>query len=307
MTTVQAIGPDIAARRRRATGIGAVAIVLWATLAIGAAFTGEIPAFQMTAITFLVAGVSIAATALLLGRDLTPAIRQPPVAWVLGLTGYFGYHFFYFLAFRLAPTAAVEVNLINYLWPLLIVLFAALGRAGSGLGRAQLAGAAAGLVGCVIIVAGRGGGVSFDPAALPGYGSAAVCAVLWAVYSVGAGRFCADVPTEAVIGHCLGTALLAGLCHLVFETTVIPSSGQLLAAGLMGFGPMGVAFYVWDYGVKRGDVQTLGALCYAAPLMSTLLLIATGMGQGGAHVWAAAAFIVGGAAWAGRDLFKKPD
>lgn len=302
--TAQALGPDAAALRRRATAVGSIAIVLWATLAMGAASTGDIPAFQMTAITFLVAGVSIAITAKLLGRDLTPAIRQPPLAWVLGLTGYFGYHFFYFLAFRLSPSAAVEVNLINYLWPLFIVLFASIGP-GRGLGRAQFIGAAAGLIGCFIIVAGKGGGVSFAVADLPGYASAATCAVLWAIYSVGAGRFCANVPTEGVIGHCFGTAILAGLCHLAFETTVVPSSGQLLAAALMGFGPMGVAFYVWDYGVKRGDVQTLGALCYAAPLMSTLLLIGAGMGQGGAHVWAAALFIVGGAAFAGRDLLKK--
>lgn len=294
------------AARRRATAVGSVAILLWATLALGAASTGDIPPFQMTALTFFVASLSIAAAAKMLGRNLTPAFRQPFRAWLLGLTGFFGYHFFYFLAFRLAPAAAVEVNLINYLWPLLIVLFAAVGP-GRGLGKAQFLGAAAGLIGCVVIVAGRGQGVSFAAADLPGYASAAACAVLWAIYSVGAGRYCADVPTEAVIGQCFVTALLAGGCHLAFEPSVWPTAGQLFAAALMGFGPMGVAFYVWDYGVKKGDVQTLGALCYAAPLLSTLLLIVAGAGKGGPHVWTAAAFIVGGAALASRAMFRKTD
>jgi drug/metabolite transporter (DMT)-like permease len=302
MSVQAAIPADQA--RRRATGVGSIAVLLWATLALGAASTQSIPPFQMTAVTFLVAGSAGAGIARLLGRDLTPAFRQPRNAWILGLTGFFGYHVFYFMAFRLSPSAAVEVNLINYLWPLLIVLFSAIGP-GRGLGRAQFIGAAAGLAGCALIVTGRGDGMNFAVGDFPGYLSALACAVLWAVYSVGAGRFCAHVPTEAVIGQCFATSILAAICHLLFETTAYPSAGQLAVAALMGFGPMGAAFYVWDYGVKKGDVQTLGALCYAGPLLSTLLLIVTGAGRGGAHVWLAAAFIIGGAILASKDLLRR--
>ena len=128
-------------------------------------------------------------------------------------------------------------------------------------------------------------------------------AVLWASYSVLSRRF-GDVPTEAVGGFCLATAVLAGLSHLLFETTVAPSGGEWLAVLAMGIGPVGAAFFVWDHGVKRGDIRALGVLSYATPLASTLLLILFGQAAGGWTVWAACALIMGGAVLASRDVLR---
>jgi drug/metabolite transporter (DMT)-like permease len=135
-----------------------------------------------------------------------------------------------------------------------------------------------------------------------GYGSAMACAVTWSAYSVISRRFGA-VPTDTVGGFCGATALLAGLCHLVFERTVAPGPGEWLALLLMGIGPVGLAFFVWDVGMKRGNIKALGGLSYASPLLSTLLLILAGRARPTVELGLACLFIVGGAVLASRDLW----
>ncbi len=300
MTTEALSAP--AADVRRATAIGGTAILMWSTLALLTALSGTIPPFQLVAMSFAVGFVVGTAASAARGKDVIGVLRQPWPVWLLGIAGLFGYHFFYFLAFRLAPDAAVEVNLLNYLWALLIVVFCAL-LPGERLKRGHILGALCGLAGTVLIVTGRGRGVSLEAGALPGYLSAVTCAVAWAAYSVLSRRF-GNVPTEAVGGFCLATAILAGLCHLLFETTVIPTGGEWLAVIAMGIGPVGAAFFVWDHGVKRGDIRALGVLSYATPLASTFLLILFGQAVGGWTVWAACALIVGGAVLASRDVLR---
>jgi drug/metabolite transporter (DMT)-like permease len=209
--------------------------------------------------------------------------------------GLFGYHALYFLAFALAP--AVEVNLINYLWPLLIVLLSAPIR-GMRLGPARLAGVALGFAGCLLIV---GPGAAFPPEAIPGFLAALGCAVVWSVYSVTAGTArLAAVPTEAVAGFCLATAALAAVLHLAFETTVAPSGGEWLAVLGLGLGPVGAAFFLWDVGMKRGDPRLLGTLAYGVPVASTVLLILAGAGELSLRVAAATLMVAGGGFIAAR-------
>ena len=108
----------------------------------------------------------------------------------------------------------------------------------------------------------------------------ALCAALaWSSYSVLSRRF-ASVPSEAITGFCLVTAVLAGICHLVFEQTIWPAEPLQWAAVVgLSLGPVGLAFYVWDIGVKQGDIQVLGAASYLTPLLSTLVLILTGYAE----------------------------
>ena len=108
---------------RTATLIGLTAILMWSLLAVMTVATGKIPAFQLAAMTFAIGAVTCALT--WIGRaDAFKALRQPLVAWIVGVGGLFGYHALYFLALRFAPPA--EAGLLNYLWPLLIVLFSSL-------------------------------------------------------------------------------------------------------------------------------------------------------------------------------------
>jgi drug/metabolite transporter (DMT)-like permease len=206
------------------------------------------------------------------------------------------YHALYFAALALAPP--VEANLLNYLWPLLIVLLSWPLR-GLPLGPLRLMGVAMGAAGGVLLL---GGGAAFPAEALAGFACAVAAAVTWALYSVLAVRFAA-VPTESVAGFCLASAALALVGHLALEPPAVPGARQWAAVLLLGMGPMGAAFFLWDLGMKRGDPRLLGTLAYATPVASTLLLVAMGEGTLTWRVLAAAGLVAGGgllAALAGR-------
>ena len=148
-----------------------------------------------------------------------------------------------------------------------------------------------------------GRSIAFDQRYLPGYGAALLAAVLWSGYSVLSRRF-ASVPSEAITGFCLVTAVLSIAGHLGLETTVWPAdAGQWLAVLALGLGPVGLAFFLWDIGVKRGDIQVLGAASYAAPLLSTTLLIVFGFAGFSWTIIIACLLITAGAVIAARDLF----
>jgi drug/metabolite transporter (DMT)-like permease len=273
-----------------ATLIGLGAVVLWSLLAVLTAATGAVPPFQLAAMTFALGG-GAGALSWLARPSAFRALRQPAVVWALGVGGLFGYHALYFAALRLAPPA--EAGLINYLWPLLIVLFSAL-LPGERVKVAHITGALLGFAGVITLVSGR---ADLDMRAEHGLGylCAFAGAFVWSGYSVLSRRF-GSVPTDAVAGFCLVTSALSLMCHLGFEATVWPESpGQWLALAGLGIGPVGLAFYLWDIGVKRGDIRLLGVGSYAAPVLSTLFLILAGYAEPTLALGLACALIVSGA------------
>ena len=280
-----------------ATFVGLGAIALWSVLALLTASAGAIPPFELAALTFAIGGGFGLAYAAARGR--LAALIQPGPVWMVGVGGLFGYHALYFAALNRAPPA--EASLIAYLWPLLIVLFSAL-LPGERLRPRHLVGAALGFAGAATLFAGKAGGFSsaIDPRVLTGYGLALACAFVWSSYSVLSRRLKA-APTEAVAGFCVVTAALAALCHFAFEANVAPAGAAQWAAIVgLGLGPVGLAFYVWDYGVKHGDIRLLGVAAYAAPVLSTLILVAAGFAPATPSLGAACALIVGGAIVATR-------
>jgi drug/metabolite transporter (DMT)-like permease len=279
------------APRPAATFAGCGAILLWSLLALFTAASGTVPPFQLAAMTFLVGGLCGCA-AWIAAPARARVLRQTWHVWLLGVGGLFGYHALYFSALRLAPPA--EAGLINYLWPLLIVLFSARLPGSGGLQAGHLAGAVLGLAGVAALFAGRGD-LDFAAGALPGYAASLAAAFVWAGYSVLSARV-GQVPTDAVAGFCLVTALLSFLCHLAFEATVWPGGPvQWSAVLLLGLGPVGAAFYLWDIGCKRGDVRLLGVAAYAAPVLSTLILVAAGYASPSPALALACLLIVAGA------------
>lgn len=286
--------------RTTATLAGLVAVVIWSTLTLFTAASGQVPPFQLTAMAFFIAGL-IGLLSWVRRPHAAAALRQPWPAWALGVSGLFGYHFFYFTAIRNAPP--VEASLVNYLWPLLIVVFSA-ALPGEKLRAHHIVGAALGLFGTALIVTG-GEGLALKVDYLPGYAAAFVAALLWSSYSVISRRFSA-VPSDAVTGFCFATSALSAVCHLLLETTVWPATTlQWLAVIGLGLGPVGGAFYIWDHAVKHGDIQIVGASAYGAPLMSTLLLIALGYGAFTLPVAAATLLITLGAMIAAKDMIRR--
>ncbi|MEM1317527.1 MAG: EamA family transporter [Pseudomonadota bacterium] len=282
-----------------ATSLGFLAILLWSVLALLTTGSGNVPPFQFTAICFAIA-TAIGIVAMRMRGVSASILRQPIAVWVLGVGGLFGYHFFYFTALRNAPPA--QARLIAYLWPLLIVLFYAL-LPGERLRWFHLAGAMLGLAGVVLLVAPQLQG--FETAARFGYAVAGLCAFIWSGYSVLSRRF-ADVPSDIVTGFCAVSAVLATLSHLAFEQTVWPDGALQWAATLaLGLGPVGGAFYLWDAGVKHGNIQLLGAASYATPVLSVIVLVATGFAEADLTLALATLLVTGGAVLAAKDLLRR--
>ncbi|HSH49929.1 MAG TPA: EamA family transporter [Halomonas sp.] len=271
------------AQRRRATLIGATTVLNWALLAALTQLSGAVPPFLLTALAFGVAFACFAAWLTVRGESPLGAMRQPPAVWALGVAGLFGYHALYFVAQQNAPPA--NAGLISYLWPLLIVLLAAL-LPGERLRLRHVTGSLLGFAGAFLLI---GGDMSAAGSTL-GYAAAFACALLWSGYSV-LSRTVSHVPTAAVGGFCLVTAVLAALCHLAFEPTRWPQGVGWLGVVALGLGPVGSAFFTWDVGVKHGDLRLLGLLSYFTPLLSTLVLILTGYAEPTLWLAAAAALI----------------
>ncbi|WP_075291439.1 DMT family transporter [Pararhizobium arenae] len=280
----------------KATLIGFSAILMWSLLALFTAASGTMPPFQLSAICFAIGSLpGIVVLALKPAR--LALLKQPAKVWVVGIAGLFGYHFLYFTALRNAP--AVEAGLIAYLWPLLIVVGSAL-LPGERLRWYHVLGALLGLCGTILIVARNG--VAFDEAYTLGYGAALACAFTWSAYSLLSRRFDA-VSTDVVTGFCLATSILSLVCHLGLEQTVWPeTASQWLAVLGLGLLPVGAAFYAWDYGVKNGDIQLLGVASYAAPVLSTLILVLFGFAEPSWRIALACLFVTGGAVLAARDV-----
>ncbi len=276
--------------RAQATMIGFGAVLLWALLALFTVGSAPTPPLLLNTLCFAIGG-----TLGLIWTCASGALQSlrtvPMKVYVFGTLGLFGYHALYFSALRLAPAA--EAGLIAYLWPLLIVIFSGM-LPGERLRAGHLLGAALGFAGAALII--TGGGVGLSMAYLPGYVLALICALTWSGYSV-LSRLVGDAPTSSVAVFCLASAALSLPLHLLFEETILPDTtlGWASIMGL-GLGPVGLAFFIWDIGVKRGDIQLLGTCSYAAPLLSTLILVAAGVAAPGATLLWATLLITGGAA-----------
>lgn len=282
-----------------ATSVGFIAVLLWALLALFTVGSAPTPPLLLNAICFAIGGTLGLIWAWATGA--LGSLRQVPIkVYVFGTLGLFGYHALYFSALRQAPAA--EAGLIAYLWPLLIVIFSGL-LPGERLRPGHILGAALGFTGAALII--MGGEVGFSAQHLSGYMLALLCAVTWSSYSV-LSRLVGRSPTASVTVFCLGSAALSLPLHLLLEQTVLPTTGLGWAAILgLGLGPVGLAFFVWDIGVKQGDIQLLGTSSYAAPLLSTVVLVLTGVAAPSFMLLWAAVLISGGAGIAAFTSMKR--
>ena len=260
----------------------AAAILMWSTLAALGYALAHLPPFLLTGIALAIGSVP--------GLLHYRRWRVPRATLALGVGGLFGFHFLLFVALRLAPP--VEANLVNYLWPLLIVVLTPLVLPGWRLHARHVVAAVVGFVGAAIAIGAAP--LAVDARSLLGFALAAGSAIVWAGYSLLARRV-APFSSWAIGGFALASSLLALACHLAFEerTSIAARDWPMLA--VLGLGPMGSAFYLWDIAMKRGDPRVVGVLAYATPLLSTLVLVAT-TGREWSPALAVSALLIAGSA-----------
>ncbi len=273
------------------------AIALWASLATLGVSLSHVPPFLLTGISLMVGSVLA-----------WPFVLREPQQWRvaprtlgLGVVTLFGYHFFLFIGLRIAP--AVEVNLVNYLWPLLIVVLAPLYLPGVKLRGVHIVAAVVAFAGAAIAILGGQSGAEANPGssanAAWGYLLALCSAFLWANYSLQTKRMESKgtgFPTAAIGLFGLVSGALSLVCHWLLEPSAALTVRDWLLLAAMGLGPLGAAFFLWDKALKQGDARHIGLLSYITPLASTVLLMLV---TGRSLTWSvalAAAMIIGAAA-----------
>jgi drug/metabolite transporter (DMT)-like permease len=269
------------------------AIVLWGSLAPLGVRLAHVPPFLLTGLGLLVGSV----IALPLARFRLSRWKVPLSTLMVGIYGLFGFHFLLFMALRNAP--AVEANLINYLWPLGMVVMAPLILKGVALHGRHIAAALIGFAGAAIAILGRGGSTFAGDGFHAGYAIALASAFVWASYSLLTRRLPA-FPTAAVGGFAAASGLLSLLCHALLEPSIVLSAQDGMLIVILGRGPLGGAFFLWDAAIKLGDTRRIGLLAFATPILSTVLLLITTGQPLQWNVAIAATLVVGAAVWGSR-------
>ncbi|NQY54515.1 MAG: EamA family transporter [Campylobacteraceae bacterium] len=279
---------------------GILAILLWSTLAIFTVLSKNIPAFELVSLSFFVASLLGLFMLKIKKVKIKELFKIPFKVYLIGVGGLFVYHFFYFFALKNAP--AVEANLINYLWPLLIVLFSSF-LPNEKLKSFHIIGSFFGFLGAFLLIS-KNGSFEFEVLYAKGYIFAFLAALVWSSYSV-ISKSLSHIPSYSVSGFCIITSVLSFICHLSFETTVIPNKMELFSILMLGLGPVGGAFYLWDYAMKEGDIKLLASFAYFIPLLSTALLIIFSLSDLSSTIIAASFLIVLGSLISSKDFIKE--
>ena len=281
---------------RAATIIGGGAVFVWSTAASFAVLGSALPPLLFLAGAFGAGFLAFVAARLVRGQPVLGMLAVPLPVLCLMVLGFLGHNGLYVTALRFAPAA--EVNLISYLWPLLMV--ALLGVAGIARPtRLQVLGTCLGFAGLAWFVSpGSASG------SLLGYGMAFLAAVCFATYSALRARVHGG-PPDAAGAACGVAALIALGLHLWVGSgeTLGIEPAALIAMVLIGIGPMGLANLLWDHGVRFGDGRVLSALAYLTPVLSTVLLVLLGLAEPTAQLAVGGGFILLGIAvstWGAR-------
>ncbi|MCU0958159.1 MAG: DMT family transporter [Hydrogenophaga sp.] len=275
-----------------ANGLALGAVVLWASLAALGVSLGHVPPFLLTGLALIVGSL----IALPLSRFDLRQWRVPLSTLVIGVYGLFGFHFLLFIALRHAPP--VQANLVNYLWPLGIVVMAPLFLPGVTLTKRHVMAALIGFAGAALAILGRGGDGA-DAVWAWGYLPALGSAFIWSSYSLLTQRV-PPFPTSAIGGFAMASGLLSLACHALLEPSVALSARDWGLIVLLGLGPLGGAFFLWDAALKRGDARQIGVLSFLTPLLSTLTLLALRGETPSPSLGLAAVMIIGAAVMATR-------
>lgn len=284
------------------TLLGALGVALWASETTLITYTTAIPPLQMVTVAFGCAALTSPFVWWMTGTSPLAAFRQPARVWLLTVGSLAGYHACIYFATQQAPPAAAA--LLQGTTPLMIVLGSAL-LPGERLRWWHMVGTSLGLCGALLLIEnGSQTAAAISDAAFH-LSLIGVAAGLWGLYSV-ASRSLPDVPSAALGVFYAACAVVLACAHLLLETWVAPSREEWAAMTALGVVPMGLAIYLWDYGVKRGDIQALGAFSYVEPFIGAVLVALFTNGVLGWNLLWSGVLVLGGAALSAVSLWSGP-
>ena len=271
---------------------GLITILLWGSLATFSNLLIHLPPFYTLGVSFLLGSL----LSLRNIREMFPSFK----ILAFGTAGYFGYHFFLFYAFRFAP--AVEANLINYLWPVLMVMLTPVFEKNVHLKWYHYLGAILSVIGSLLLVTGASP-ESSSGEEWKGYALAFLAALTWPVYSLGRKKL-PETSVWSIGGFCLTSGVLCLITHALIEPAVAITTPDIIKLIFLGLGPFGLAFYFWDFATRKGDSRVMGAAAYLTPVISTLGLVVF---AGKDFTWSSflAMFFITGGAGLGLLDFRK--
>jgi drug/metabolite transporter (DMT)-like permease len=241
------------------------AVLLWSSLATLASRLAHLPPFFLTGAALAIGGLIMA-----------PGYRSwrvPPRTFAVGAGALFFYHAALFIAFQWAP--AVSANLVNYLWPLLIVVLAPLIQPGQSLSARTMLAALLGFAGAAFAIVGEQK-LHFASREILGYTFALCAALTWSSYSLVLRRLPA-FPDAAVGGFNLAAGFLSLVVSALFEPIPALHMRDYLLLIAIGAGPLGIAFLFWHRAAVTLPPRKLGILSFLTPVLSTAgLLLSTG-------------------------------
>ena len=302
MTTVseptQTACPSTSEKTWRYSFLGYLSLIMWSFGAVFTALIKNLPVFQTL---FLVFSISFLLIALKLTLTHTwYRIKQPWFLWLIGIIGMFGNEYLFIAAFKHAP--AVQVDLINYLWPIMVIVFSGL-LPNETFKIKYVFAAFIGFYGVFILITNGEGIHGFHVEYWQGYCLAFLEAFVWTAYTLFA-RHYRTVPTEMVGMYYGVSALIACFFHFFTEPSVMPSLGQIGILCLMGLTTQGAAYLLWDIGVKQGHFKLLSLLSYGNPVLSVFFLVLFGLATANHAVILACLLVSSGAVIGGIEWKK---
>lgn len=288
----------MSASQSSATWIGYSALFLWACSGVLASSVIKIPTFEVLSVAF---SISFGLTALLLTmRRRWTNVKQPLLLWVIGMIGVYGNDALYIAAFKHAPAA--QADLISYLYPILIILLASYLPSEKFSFKYIIAGFL-GFFGSYLLITAGGDATNFQLKYMTGYFLAFIDAIVWSVYCIAA-RYYKNTPSEMIGMYCGCGLILSLIMHISYEQTIIPNLHQTIVLIIMGLTTQGSAYFMWDYGIKRGNFNLLSVLAYSNPIIAVILLIIAGKSHYSDTLLIATLLISLGGALAGIDVKK---
>ncbi|MDB6096456.1 MAG: EamA family transporter [Francisellaceae bacterium] len=249
------------------SGCGALAI--WTITAVIVSELDNLPLFLTVFIAFATSFLCVAVQ-LSIKQNWKMILKQPFYVWFIGVAGICGSDLAYVKAIKHAPPA--HVDLIDYLWPFLVILFSSFMPKEKFHLKYLMAGFL-GLLGIYILLFQNQYNTQFNPNYLQGYLYALLGALCWSVYTIFTKYLAENVPTEMVGIYCGVGAIICLILHLLYETPVVPKQKELVLGIILGLSSSGLAYVLWDLGCKKGNLKLLSVLTYFTPIVSMGLLV----------------------------------